>query len=353
MNTQSFNFFTDLEPNRNIKIGISPLVGKVSNKLYSHKGGWPVMICDQLKHAGYLDSEVIYDPKKDWSAYDVVLIEHGMEYKGTFNVFGGSSDELANQVLRLFSDTRLYSLHCDMPDIGAFVRSRMKAGTPYFKELEARLDEFTSKSNSIARVDFVEKTDGQVFGDSHSFSLYEPGFTCTRYDGLTMYGSLNSGLSEYVFPWINKLKVYIGNIDIRHHLMRQPNPLASIDELIAKLEQQLLSLNIPNITIRHVLPVEDESRKIPGSGFYKKTAFFGSQQERAAISSYMNTKINEMCEKNNWTVYSNPDCFFEHHDNLKFPKLTFDVMERPGSVHISREFHLWNYEKRSYNQNIV
>jgi hypothetical protein len=350
---QSFNFFTELEPNRNIKIGISPLVGKVSNKLYSHKGGWPVMLCDQLKHAGYNQSEVIYDSKKDWSDYDVVLIEHGMEYKGTFNVFGGSSDDLANQVLRLFSNTRLYSLHCDMPDIGAFVRSRMKAGTPYFKTLEARLDEFTSKSNSIARVDFIEKTDGQVFGDSHSFSLYEPGFTCTRYDGLTMYGALNTGISDYVFPWAKSLKVYIGNIDIRHHLMRQQDPLASIDDLITRLEQQLLSLNISDITVRHVLPVEDESRKIPGSGFYKKTAFFGSQQERAAISSYMNGKITNMCERNNWGVYSNPTCFFEYYGNLKFPKLTFDVMERPGSVHISREFHLWNYEQRSFNQNIL
>lgn len=353
MNENTLTFFTDLEPNRNIKIGISPLVGKVSNKLYSHKGGWPVMLCDQLKHAGYVDSEVIYDSNKDWSSYDVVLIEHGMEYKGTFNVFGGSSDDLANQVLRLFADTRLYSLHCDMPDIGVFVSSRMKAGTPYFKTLEARLEEFTNKSKEVKRVDFIDKTDSQVFGDSHSFSLYEPGYTCTRHDGLTMYGALNHGIKNYVFSWTKKLKVYIGNIDIRHHLMRQQDPIASIDQIMSDLENQLLALNMEHITIRHVLPVEDESRKIPGSGFYKKMAFFGSQQERAALSSYMNTKINEMCERNNWEVYSNPECFFEHHENLKFPKLRFEVMERPQSVHISREFHVWDYEKRSYNQKVV
>jgi hypothetical protein len=135
--------------------------------------------------------------------------------------------------------------------------------------------------------------------------------------------------------------------------MRQQNPIQSIDEIIGDLEKQLLALNIKHITIRHVLPVEDESRKIPGSGFYKKMPFFGSQQERMALSVYMNSKIDEVCQRNGWEVYANPACFFEHHEDLKFPKLTFDVMERPGSVHISREFHVWNYEQRTYNQKVL
>jgi hypothetical protein len=353
MDANNLVFFTDLEQDKDIRIGICPLVGRVSNKLYSHKGGWTAMIKDQLIAAGYWDSEVIYDPKVDWSLYDAVLIEHGMEYKGTFNVFGGSSDELAHQVSRVFSDTRLYSLHCDMPNIGEFVRGRLRTGTELFKSLESRLDEFSNKSRSIPRVDFIEKTEGQVFGDSHSFSLYEPGYTCTRHDGLTMYGALNHRLENYVFPWTKKLKVYIGNIDVRHHLMRQPDPIWSIDTMIQSLEDNIKKLNIKEVTVRHVLPVEDESRKIPSTGFYKKLPFFGTQQERMALVVYINSKIDEMCDRNNWNVFSNPECYFEHHDNLSFPKLSFDVMERPQSVHVSREFHLWDYDNRQYNNKIL
>ena len=34
-------------------------------------------------------------------------------------------------------------------------------------------------------------------------------------------------------------------------------------------------------------------------------------------------------------------------------ELTFDVMEKPKSVHISREYYRWNMEKNEANKNLI
>jgi hypothetical protein len=45
-------YFTDLEQDKTLKIGIAALVGKLSPKLSSHKSGWAFHLANQLTHAG-------------------------------------------------------------------------------------------------------------------------------------------------------------------------------------------------------------------------------------------------------------------------------------------------------------
>jgi hypothetical protein len=326
-------------------------VGKISKQISSHKAGWSHMIANQLKTAGYDNVTVINRVEDDWSNYDAILIDHGMEYKGAFNIFGGANDDLYMQICRLFRmshDTRLYSLNINMPDVSELVQVRLKTGTENFKKLESSIDRIKEICSQIPRIDFIERGENQILGDSHSFSLYRPGWNVTRYDGLTLHGVLDRGLKNFLLPQTKNLMVYFGNIDVRHHLMRQQDPIASIDKLVSDYENQLKDTNMESITVSHVLPVENESRKIPKTGFYKKMPFFGTQKERAALSKYINMKIDEMCERNGWNVYRIPKEFFNGEGEL-----TFDVMEKPQSVHISREFHYWDYENNKRNERIT
>lgn len=332
-----FKYFTDYESNTDIKIGVAILVGNFSEKLSSHKSAWPHMIANQLINAGYKNTSVITSVKADWSEYDCIILDHGMEFKGTFNIFGGANDDLYYQIIRLFSDVKLYSLHHDMPDLGDLITKRLKTGSELFKTLESRIEEATTICKSISRVDHIEKTNKLCFGDSHSFSMYTPGFMTQRHDGLTMHGALKRGLQTYVYPWITDLRVYLGNIDIRHHLMRQENPSAAVKSLIQRYENELKSLGIKSIEVIQALPIENESRPLPKTGFYKGTAFAGSWAERTALVKEFNAGVEEMCDRNGWSCYKHPSIY-----KNSLGELDFEVMEKPKSVHLSREYYRWD-----------
>lgn len=341
MQIQEFNYFTQFEEDIHVRIGICPIVGKLSPKISSHKSGWAYMVCNQLWHAGYKNAEVITDTETPWSEYDVILIEHGMEFKGTFNIFGGSNDDLYHQIDRIFTTgVRMYSLHCDMPCIGELVETRLKTGSELFKTLEPKIDKIKEICANIKRVDHVEQTKRLCFGDSHSFSHYSPGFMCSRHDGLTLHGATTRGFDQYVWPWIDQVRVYLGNIDVRHHLMRQKNPQEAVEKLVKSYERELKKLEakrICPIEVVAALPIENESRKIPKTGYYKGEPYAGTWQERTALVKQLNRGIEEMCARNKYEFTKHPEVFYNTLDEL-----SFDVMEKPKSVHIARQFYRWD-----------
>lgn len=342
-----FNYLTTLEPNKDIKIGISALIGKISPKIGSHKGAWPHMLANQAKNAGYNNVEVITHTMDNWNDFDVILIDHGMEFKGTFNIFGGANDDLYNQIIRIFTKARLYSLHVDMPCVGTMVQKRLHTGTDLFKTLETRVKEIKQICSNIQRIDHIEKTNKLCFGDSHSFSMYQAGYMTQRHDGLTLHGALKRGLRKYVYDWITDLTIYLGNIDIRHHLMRIDNPSSAVKKLIKKYEEELLSLDIKNIEVVHVLPIENESRILPKTGYYKGTPFTGTWAERTALVKELNLCIDDMCARKNWKVYKHPEIYYN-----SIGELNFNVMEIPKSVHISREYYRWDMIKNEKNRKL-
>jgi hypothetical protein len=351
MNNQEFSYFTDYVTDKSAKIGISALVGKLSPKISSHKSAWCFMIANQLTNVGFESVDVITSNETDWNNYDVILIDHGMEFKGNFNIFGGANDNLYNQIIRIKSKVKMYSLHHEMPCIGALIEQRLKTGTDLFKTLEQDIDLIKGIcANDIPKIDHIEKTDKLCFGDSHSFGMYQAGYMCQRHDGLTMHGALKRGLDSYIYPWIKTLTCYMGNIDVRHHLMRQANPKNAVEIMMKNYEQQLKSLQengVSNIELIHVLPIENESRVLPKTGYYKDTPFYGSWLERTQLSKEINNYIDEMCKRNNWKVYKHSDVYFNDKGEL-----TFDVMEQPKSVHISREYYRWDMAANCPNKRL-
>ena len=348
---QEFNYLTDFVKDKDSKIGICSLVGKISPKISSHKAGWCYMLANQARNAGYQNVEVITSTETKWEDYDVILIDHGMEFKGTFNIFGGANDDLYHQLSRIKSGTRMYSLHHDMPCIGTLIEQRLHTGTDLFKTLEGEIDSIKAIcANDIPRIDHIEKTDSLCFGDSHSFSQYQPGYMCQRHDGLTMHGALKRGLGSYVYPWIKNLTVYMGNIDVRHHLMRQADPEKAVEILIENYEKELKKLQengVEKIEVVHVLPIENESRVLPKTGYYKGTPFYGTWAERTNLVKLINYGIDVMCTRNDWSIYRHPEVYFNDKNEL-----TFDVMEQPKSVHISREYYRWDLEKNQPNKKL-
>lgn len=349
-------YFTDLEQNKEQRIGIAALVGKLSSKLSSHKSGWAFHLANQLTHAGYTNVTVVTDTNTSWEDnFDVVLIEHGMEFKGNFNIFGGANDDLYHQIIRMFAqDVKLYSLHHDMPCVGTLIEKRLKTGSELFKTLESKIEDAKKICSQIPQVDRIEKTNSLCFGDSHSFSQYTPGFQTDRHDGLTLFGTLKRGIKNYVPQNIEALRIYLGNIDIRHHLMRQENPSKSLKLMMADYEQQLIELELDRhlrlseIEIVQALPIENESRVLPKTGYYKGTPFTGTWAERTELVKEFNRLVREMCNRNGWKTWKHSEVFLN-----SIGELTFDVMEKPKSVHIAREYYRWDLANNCSNNKLV
>lgn len=336
--------FTSFNYDKNIKIGIDGVIGSFSNRITSHKGAWPRLIQNQLKHAGYTNCTVL-TKHDDWQDYDLIIIDHGMEFKGTFNLFGGASDELYHRIKKFENYTKeILSLHIPMPNVGKLIRDRYKTGTELFRTLDA--DKIEQKCNNIKHFEIVQQTTNLLLGDSHSFSMYIPKFMVSRNDGLTLHGALKRELKTFVPSYVKNLMIYFGNIDIRHHLCRQEYPEQALKDMLLKYEEQLKSLNL-NIQIIQVLPIENESRKLPKTGYYKDTPFAGSWEERTSLVKLFNEILQIICDRNGWKLYKHSEKYLNENSEL-----SFDVMEKPKSVHLSREYYRYDLENDCKNERI-
>jgi len=172
-----------------------------------------------------------------------------------------------------------------------------------------------------------------MLGDSHMLNWYTPGATVLRNDGKTLHGALKDGIASYLPSHnIDELMVCFGNIDVRHHLCRTSDSTASAIDLANELERQLSLLPINKIIVVQPLPIENESRRLPKTGFYKGTPFYGTYAQRNEVRSILDDQLRVACHKNGWQYLEYPIYF----TNV-LGELDFNVMEVPGSVHISWE----------------
>ena len=346
-------YFTEEMTDRSKSIGISLIIGGYSPSNRSHKAAWAYLLKNQLVNAGYDNVTVLTsDMNPSWEKFDVVLIDQGMAFNGSFNIFEGAGDVLYNDLIRLFTkEVKLYSIDRDMPCIGELIEKRLKTGTPLFKTLATRMSQAKAVCSTIQRIDRIERTESLCFGDSSSFGQYSPGYMTSRFDGLTLFRALQNGLSTYISEDIKKLRIYLGNVDMRHHIMRQPEPLEAVSQLVKKYEYELLTLQsngLEDIEVVHTVPICSDSRRLPQTGYYKKTPFYGTWSERTECANLFNSLITEMCERNGWSVWSHPRVYLNTIDELNF-----DVMEKPQSVHVSREYYRWDFEKNIANPKLI
>ena len=342
-----------------LRVIIDDVVSNYSTRLSSHKAGWPRMqrclIQDALTAEGrdaVCELASAADPEAAMEA-DIWAVSHPMEFNGEgFNLFGGWTEKTAERVQRLARSTgELISLERPMPDYAQLLKPRAAKTLVDLDHAQwSRIDERRRKSRIVTHADLLKQAGGVepevVLGDSHSIAHYTRGRLVLRHDGLTLHGLLKRGLWRTLQDagtthCIPELTICAGNIDIRHHLLRLENPSRGLTDVLDELELQLTELRrlgiVDSFTVVAPLPIEHEERKIPGTGFYRGTPFYGSLEARADLVDQMRIALRARFGADR--VFSWPDSWYLLHP----ADYAARHMEKPGSVHLSPEWHRWDY----------
>jgi hypothetical protein len=307
-----------------MKAAIVGMLNNIGSSQSHHGGGYYHVMTSILKSEHIVgDLDVNPDPST-WNEYERLYILEGVNYQeNVFNFIGGPQPE-----------------H----------RAKLEAmanykGLPIAVNVPIDLNVFNKRFNidhqftTINCIDFAKLHGGVtrklVRGDSHSLSVWRPGFGLDRTDGKTLHGFLKDA-DSLVEEWNSKydeVVLYFGNIDLRFHLMRQENPKAAVGELFRRYVEFAKKLN--SATLVNLLPVEHESRKLPGTGLYLKQPYFGTRQERADLRDTANRILNNSGLKTlQW-----PDEWIDE-DGMKM----FEYMEAKQSVHLKPKYYMFAKE---------
>ena len=304
-----------------MKAAIVGMLNNVGNSQSHHGGGYYHVMTNILKTEHIVgDLDINPDPST-WNEYERLYILEGVNYQeNVFNFIGGPQPEHRAK-LEAMANYKGLAIAVNVPiDLNVFNK-------------RFNIDhQFTA----INCIDFAKLHGGVtrklVRGDSHSLSVWRPGFGLDRTDGKTLHGFLKDA-DSLVEEWNSKydeVVLYFGNIDLRFHLMRQENPKAAVGELFRRYVEFAKKLN--NATLVNLLPVEHESRKLPGTGLYLKQPYFGTRQERADLRDTANRILNNSGLKTlQW-----PDEWIDE-DGMKM----FEYMEAKQSVHLKPKYYMF------------
>jgi len=326
---------------------IDDVITPFSSRIHSHRSAWARTQLCMLKDSGQANVELAFGDIDKIREADVWVVSHGMEFKDAYNIFSGWQQEHKDKLLA-FAD-KLYetiSLEREMPNLRELLEPRAAKTDFNLSEAEWQRVEQVCKATEVwTHSDIVEQPQRIVLGDSHSIARYRNKTIVLRNDGLTLHGLLRRGVSEMIQESLGdmtteRLVIQAGNIDIRHHLMRQENPYDSIDYLLNELYEQLrVAYNRGQFMKAEVTapyPIEFEERRIPKTGFYKGTPFYGSRNKREELRAYMTEQMKSIFS----SVYTWPREFFDATPE----EYSKDFMEKPGSVHLSPAFYEWDLE---------
>jgi hypothetical protein len=307
-----------------MKAAIVGMLNNIGSSQSHHGGGYYHVMTSILKSEHIVgDLDVNPDPST-WNEYERLYILEGVNYQeNVFNFIGGPQPEHRAK-LEAMANYKGLAIAVNVPiDLNVFNK-------------RFNIDhQFTA----INCIDFAKLHGGVtrklVRGDSHSLSVWRPGFGLDRTDGKTLHGFLKDA-DSLVEEWnskYNEVVLYFGNIDLRFHLMRQENPKAAVGELFRRYVEFAKKLN--NATLVNLLPVEHESRKLPGTGLYLKQPYFGTRQERADLRDTANRILNNSGLKTlQW-----PDEWIDE-DGMKM----FEYMEAKQSVHLKPKYYMFAKE---------
>ncbi len=303
-----------------MKIGLIGIINNIGNSKSHHGGGYYHIMINILK-SKYGDELVVNPNYSTYNEYEKLYILEGVNYQeNIFNFIGGPQPEHKLK-LEAIANYKGLIINVNVPlDFNVFNK---RFG------LEHKFAAINTIN--IAKM-YATDTRKLVIGDSHSLSVWKPGFGLDRNDGKTLYGFLKEA-DSFVEKWnknYDEIIIYFGNIDIRFHLMRQNNPLAATEELFKRYVEFAKNLN--NATIVNLLPIEHESRKLPGTGLYLKKPFFGTRKERMLLRDTANKIINNSGIKTlQW-----PDEWVDE-DGMKM----FEYMEPKQSVHLKPKYYMF------------
>lgn len=294
----------------------------------SHVRGW------SLGWADMLDADINNKCDDEVMQYDKVYLDHGVNWSGALNLFAGADDSVFERFNRLMAvgHERIVSLDWRMPDYGEFLSKRLKAKSTS-KQITAEWCESLSKMCNL--IPSMKQTDlphqSMTWGDSHAPAYARKGAAIIKKDGRTMYGVIKNGtLDELEIhnPAVRWVTLSLGSIDVRHHLCREE--AVPVEKLLNQYFETVVRFRDRcgvRVELCAPVPIEYEERKIPKTGYYKGTPFYGAKQERQA----MNLKIMQLMKQSGFRVISPPKERYMM-DPEEYAKT---YMELGGSVHMA------------------
>jgi len=330
---------------KTMKILLTSPINPISDSAYSHRSAQAEIYAQQLYNSlilqhgkDQIDFKINYGNKeKDYTKYDRIYVYHSNDWSGVLNLFGGPdgiSDKEGLVFLHLHSN-KVVSLVIPMPDYAGLLRKRLKDGKSFGNVLDD-LPQNTPETESILLPSFEAPASKLIVGDSHATSLYRTGWDVLSIPFKTCHGASKDmrsliSSSKLDINQYEEFEFYFGNIDIRHHLCRFNDPIESTRSLAKKYFDAVYSVS-ENSSIYEPLPIENPSRKLPKTGYYKGKPFSGTWEERNRVKEAFSTTLDELCSKP-----SGPR-FVRWSDGLKnnLGELDFKHMEKPRSVHLAR-----------------
>lgn len=296
----------------------------------SHTHGWTQVWRDQLN--------AVIDHKCTAKVFDAetVYIDHGANFGGTLNLFGGATIDVFNKINRIAACKNIVSLDWDMPDYGAMLKKRIGANTTYEGITEEWCDAVSARLSSVKSLKQEDLDYGSItVGDSHTIAFSGTGHRVLRNDGKTLHGALGSGLESLLRGTKPTDSIFLsfGSIDIRHHLLRYDR--SAVEKLVTEYVRQgseLADNYMVKVYYSHPVPVEWEGRRIPKTGYYKKTPFYGTQAERAELTKY----FIDLLETKSGNMTIAPPAEWYTMDPKKYAET---YMEFGGSFHIAPPFY--------------
>jgi len=294
----------------------------------SHVRGWAM-------HWAECMNTKIATKNTDLSSCSNLYWEHGVNFGGGLNLFGGVTDEIVDKIEQLVNfNGNLFSLDLPMPNYAEQLEKRIGQETCSLRLTKSLIDAFklrlaNSKTILQSQLGFVKV----AIGDSHTTAFASPRSMVLRTNGLTLHGALTKG--EFV-KQLNTLKkmpskatLVAGSIDIRHHIGRQPNSGKAIEDLCERYCEVIEFIKNEfeiAVEIAAPVPVEYEARRLPQTGYYKDKPFCGSIESRRDWTNYFIDLMS--CENK---VVRPPEEWYSM-DGEEYAK---KYMELSSSVHIA------------------
>lgn len=339
-------FLSDLYMDKTQPVALTNLLSSITTRDGSHKGGWTRLLKCQLENIGFSKVKIL-DNFDSLHNFGMVIFDLGAEYSGTLNMFGGLDEKVFKRLneIREFKGN-VYSWRHSLPNLSVLSNRRNnKSSCEAFKETT---DTFLSEVNQVlAKCQVFEHayvTDKVLIGDSHTPSVWTPEYMIERQDGRTLYRAIKDQTIERIVSELKSVKnvtIHMSNIDVRHHICRQPHPEMSAIALAESLCDQLNSIRelfrLNEVSICHTVGIEDVSRELPKTGYYKGSPYFGSWELRNNVRNIYNASIDDLSKQHKFNVIEFPSYFFDDYGKLKFK-----VMEVPASVHLSPAHYRWD-----------
>jgi hypothetical protein len=299
----------------------------------SHVHGWTQVWRDQL------NASINHKCTPQILKAETVYIDHGANFGGTLNLFGGANKEVFDRINLVAACKDVVSLDWDMPDYGAMLKKRIGANTTYEGITEEWCDMVSKRFSNVVSIKQEELCYGSVtLGDSHSIAFSNTGHRVLRNDGKTLFGALRSGLEDLLRGSnpSDAIHLSFGSIDIRHHILRHDDyDLSGLIRNYTDQGKQLEDKYGARVSYAFPVPVEFEGRRIPKSGFYKGTGFYGSWQDRYDLTERFK---GELYNYSNGSVIAPPDEWYKMDPEL-YAKT---YMEHGSSFHIAPPFYYRN-----------